>query len=358
MPSRYAPLTEWLDWRFDLGGRENWVDFARIERIIGAELPASARTRRSFWANDITHTQARSWLSAGFETSSVSLKREMVKFSFNRRLLETNRQNLDLALLEAVHMPGLPKRIPIHEYKARFVIREHDRTAFESIQEGLTRTGGVEIGFCANVHEPPQRGRRTEPGYGSIVIYDCYRPNAPISLLFADGRIIVVAMLSHPSLRRVSKWPAPRRVAGLQFAGLWQERQRFLVPWPSEEWMRGDDISLIGAFALNSSATPTECLRVCKWLLREAQTFERGLRKVLYRKRAISPQRAQSFAETYLARYVAPSDGIARSQHHVWNMNPLWLLGADTPPQAAMPSAPSRPIAEAEQRTDAQSPPE
>jgi hypothetical protein len=358
MPSRYAPLTKWLDWRFELGGRENWVDFARIERIIGAELPASARTRRSFWANDVTHTQARSWLSAGFETSSVSLKRQMVKFSFNRRLLETNQENLFLDVLEAVHMPGLPKRIPIHEYKARSVIRERDRTAFETIQEGLARTGGVEIGFYANVHEPPQRGRRTEPGYGRIVIYDRCHPSAPVFLLFADGRIIVVAMLSHPLLRRVSTWPVPRRVAGIQFAVLWQQRQRFLVLWPSQEYRREDDVSLIGALNLDSSATPTECLRVCKWLLREAQTFERGLRKVLYRKRAISPQRAQSLADTYLARYVAPSDGIARSQHHVWNMNPLLLLGADTPPQAAMPSAPSRPIAEAEQRTDAQSPPE
>ena len=356
MSSRYAPLTEWLYWRFSLGDRERRLEFKHIERIIGAELPASARARRSFWANDVAHSQARSWLSAGFMTSSVSLKYETVLFRFSRRLLETNRQNLDLALLEAIRMPGLPKRIPIHEYRA--VTHERDRTGFETVQKGLASPGGVEIGFYAAVHEPPQRGRRTELGYGGIVIYDCYRPIAPISLLFTDGRIIVVATLSHPSLRRISKWPAPRRVAGLQFAGLWQERQRFLVPWPSEEWMRGDDIPLIGAFALNSSATPTECLRTCKWLLREAQTFERGLRKVLYRKRAISPLRARTLADTYLARYVVPQERIATSLHHVWNMIPFLLLGADAPPQETVPGTPSHPITEAEQRTDAHGPPQ
>ena len=55
---------------------------------------------------------------------------------------------------------------------------------------------------------------------------------------------------------------------------------------------------------------------MCRWVLREADTFEDGLSKVLYRRsRPMYPMRALRLAETHLGRYVRPPETLARSLH-------------------------------------------
>src|SRR5205823_508987 len=54
--------------------------FAQVEGVLGAPLPASARTHRPWWANDRTHTHARAWLDTGWQTQSVDMARESVTF--------------------------------------------------------------------------------------------------------------------------------------------------------------------------------------------------------------------------------------------------------------------------------------
>ncbi|MDE6752612.1 MAG: hypothetical protein K2J59_07585 [Eubacterium sp.] len=48
--------------------------FSDIERIIENKLPASAYNDNAlpWWSNDHTHSQAVSWLDAGYETDCVS----------------------------------------------------------------------------------------------------------------------------------------------------------------------------------------------------------------------------------------------------------------------------------------------
>lgn len=76
--SKYDPLTKALE-RSDRASVP--MSFAEIERVLGFELPRSARTYRPWWSNDAGyHTQARSWLSAGFRASEVSLEGEEVVF--------------------------------------------------------------------------------------------------------------------------------------------------------------------------------------------------------------------------------------------------------------------------------------
>jgi hypothetical protein len=64
---RYAPLYDYL-----AAQRNNNVNltFAEIENILGARLPRSARVYRAWWANG-GHTQAESWLQAGFRVGIV-----------------------------------------------------------------------------------------------------------------------------------------------------------------------------------------------------------------------------------------------------------------------------------------------
>ena len=58
------------------------LSFAEIERILGFALPASARRYQAWWANERegTHSHARSWLEASYETQGVDLNAQSVRF--------------------------------------------------------------------------------------------------------------------------------------------------------------------------------------------------------------------------------------------------------------------------------------
>ena len=60
------------------------LSFDDIERITGWPLPASAAKLRPWWANDITHSQARAWLEVGWKTDKVNFERKEVVFRKNR----------------------------------------------------------------------------------------------------------------------------------------------------------------------------------------------------------------------------------------------------------------------------------
>lgn len=59
--------------------RNCWkASFSEIEDIIGAELPASARKYRQWWAND--KQNGRHWLEIGWRTRDVDFENETVLF--------------------------------------------------------------------------------------------------------------------------------------------------------------------------------------------------------------------------------------------------------------------------------------
>ena len=326
---RYALLGDWLNRH---GGSEAELTFRDIETIVGGDLPASARKGRSFWGNDRTHSHAKCWLSRGFMVASVSLQDETVSFRWDRRLARMNSHN---ALHDYVALFGpvaAPRLTPAEAMRSVSTL-QRDRATFEAMTEGLRRAGSAKIVFYARVHEPPQRGRRTEHGYGTILVYERDRPTAPMQMLFADGMVGVACTLGDKQLRRISMWPTARQLAGLQFTGLWQSSSRYLVAWPDDDSRRGDELELAGVFVVNRSITPTECLRVYRWLLREADTFEDGLRKLLTRKRALSPVRALELADKHLARYVCPPTQLASLRNRPWPIDRFLLMGCDEAPK-------------------------
>lgn len=73
---RYAPLSVHLA---NSGAHEVTVSFDEVEAILGADLPASARKHRAWWANG-GHVQADAWGRAGFEVDHVDLATELVRF--------------------------------------------------------------------------------------------------------------------------------------------------------------------------------------------------------------------------------------------------------------------------------------
>jgi len=79
--SRYAPLAIWLQ---SQSANQDRVQhrFQDIEEIIGGELPASARTHRSWWANDsVGHVQSQQWLEVGWRVAQINMTEEKVTFA-------------------------------------------------------------------------------------------------------------------------------------------------------------------------------------------------------------------------------------------------------------------------------------
>jgi len=58
------------------------LSFSEIERILGFALPASARRYQAWWANERegTHSHARSWLDASYESQAVDLNAQSLRF--------------------------------------------------------------------------------------------------------------------------------------------------------------------------------------------------------------------------------------------------------------------------------------
>lgn len=79
--SRYAPLAAYLHKQQSLTETIT-LTFAEIEKLIDGALPTSARSHRSWWANDSqSHIQSQEWLDAGWRVSSVNMSDEVATFT-------------------------------------------------------------------------------------------------------------------------------------------------------------------------------------------------------------------------------------------------------------------------------------
>ena len=70
------------------------ASFSEIETILGFNLPAAARRRKSWWGNENDgngHVQSLAWTSAGWDAANVNL--EIGSLTFRRR--RTQPINLD-----------------------------------------------------------------------------------------------------------------------------------------------------------------------------------------------------------------------------------------------------------------------
>ncbi|MEX2551955.1 MAG: DUF6884 domain-containing protein [Actinomycetota bacterium] len=82
---RYQHLAAWLEGR-PTADSEAELSFRQIEELIGRALPASARLHQAWWANSESHSQAKTWLEAGWTVSSFDMEWERVVFVRARRV--------------------------------------------------------------------------------------------------------------------------------------------------------------------------------------------------------------------------------------------------------------------------------
>jgi hypothetical protein len=87
MPTKYEPLEVYLQ-NQPRSTSEVSLSFRELEAIIGASLPASARTYQAWWANqaDVTNRpQAKAWLSVGFVVDGVQFVSGGGSVTFRRK---------------------------------------------------------------------------------------------------------------------------------------------------------------------------------------------------------------------------------------------------------------------------------
>jgi hypothetical protein len=77
---RYEPLVAYLAQQAEEEQGEVELDFARVEAILGAELPRSARSHRAWWANTASNARAAGWMDAGWKVTNLDLEGERVRF--------------------------------------------------------------------------------------------------------------------------------------------------------------------------------------------------------------------------------------------------------------------------------------
>lgn len=70
MQGKYEALHRRLT---ELADNEWHATFRDVEAVLGTSLPRSARRHQAWWSNTTSHSHARAWLWAGWQTRDVNL---------------------------------------------------------------------------------------------------------------------------------------------------------------------------------------------------------------------------------------------------------------------------------------------
>jgi hypothetical protein len=107
--SKYAGLGGYLEFR---GAFTNTVKlgFARIDGIIGDNLPIEAFRNERWWDNMPTHVYSRAWLQAGWEAQEVNLKEGYVVF---KKVRDTQKRYYDKSRSTQIDKPFTPVRVRV-----------------------------------------------------------------------------------------------------------------------------------------------------------------------------------------------------------------------------------------------------
>src|SRR4051794_27736821 len=76
--SKFEPLKRFLD---GLPTSERRMTFREVEKVLGFELPPSARRHRPWWSNNPSNSaMTKAWLAAGYQTEQVDMAGETLVF--------------------------------------------------------------------------------------------------------------------------------------------------------------------------------------------------------------------------------------------------------------------------------------
>jgi hypothetical protein len=111
--SGYGGLTGYLRFRGAFTSSVK-LTLARIDGIIGENLPMDAYRGEKWWSNSSSSPHAKGWLDAGWETQEINLKEGYVTFKKVRELPRNTRKR---ALRNEIKKPFTPVRVHIPKPK-------------------------------------------------------------------------------------------------------------------------------------------------------------------------------------------------------------------------------------------------
>jgi hypothetical protein len=139
--SKYSGLTGYLRFRGSFT-RLVRLSFARIDGIIGSNLPMNAYREKEWWSNT-PNAHAKGWLDAGWEVQEVNLKEGVVTFKKVRNVpfKKSRRGKSEVKPFTPVRVraskPKVPSKTKVSKLYARIKNLERQRTATRSNFRGL-----------------------------------------------------------------------------------------------------------------------------------------------------------------------------------------------------------------------------
>ena len=140
--SKYDGLESHLKFRAAFTGLVK-LSFARIDGLIGSDLPINAFRDEAWWSNSSSSAHAKAWLNAGWEVQEVNLKEGYVTFKKvrdaplkkHRRKLEINKTFTPVP----VHVPRskVPSNTKVSKLYARIKNLERQRNMASRQIRGL-----------------------------------------------------------------------------------------------------------------------------------------------------------------------------------------------------------------------------
>jgi hypothetical protein len=111
------------------------LTFARIDGLIGSNLPMSAYRDQTWWSNS-TNAHSKAWLDAGWEVQEVSLKEGFAVFKKVRDVAVKKSRRRKLEITQPftpvpIHMPRskMPSKTKVSKLYARIKNMERNRLA-------------------------------------------------------------------------------------------------------------------------------------------------------------------------------------------------------------------------------------
>jgi hypothetical protein len=132
--SKYGGLADHLKFRGAFT-RLVKLSFARIDGLIGSNLPMSAYRDEAWWSNSPLNAHAKAWLDAGWEVQEVNLKEGYVMFTkvrevpFKRRSPKGEIRKPFTPVPVRSSKPKLPSKTRVSKLYARIKNLERQRTA-------------------------------------------------------------------------------------------------------------------------------------------------------------------------------------------------------------------------------------
>lgn len=131
--SKYAGLGNHLKFRGAFT-RLVKLSFARIDGLIGSNLPMDAYRHEAWWSNSPSNTHAKAWLDAGWEVQEVNLKEGCAVFKkvrevpFKRKSRKGEIKKPFTPVRVRLSKPKVPSKTKVSRLYARIKNLERQRT--------------------------------------------------------------------------------------------------------------------------------------------------------------------------------------------------------------------------------------